>query len=91
MLETEQQTVNCKGSNLQCNFATMTLKINYFSEHITQTRKSLNFYQRYHNINFLKHKDKIISFQRTFCGLLKSCLPVLSEKIANWIIRYTII
>lgn len=91
MLETEQQAVNCKGCNLQCNFVTMTSKIQDFSEHIRQTKKSLNFYQRYHNINFLKHKDKIISSQRTFYGLLKSCLLILVEKIANWIIRYTII
>lgn len=91
MLETEQQAVNCKGCNLQCSFDTMTLKIKDFSEHIIQTRKSLKFYQRYHNIKFLKHKDKIISSQRTFCGLLRSCLPVLVDKIASWIIVYTII
>lgn len=43
MLETEQQAVNCEGCNLQCNFVTMTSKIKYFSEHIIQTRMSLNF------------------------------------------------
>lgn len=37
MLETEQQAVNCEGYNLQCNFVTMTSKINDFSKHVIQT------------------------------------------------------